>query len=80
MGGRYKLKILTPLRGIQPPSAISLSSIKVGSPGDQVICSTARLMLSHADAVVFFPSEPITGGTREFTLAAGHSSRDGMKM
>ena len=40
--GRYRLKQVTPLRLIHPPSDTSLSRISIGSPGDHVICSTGR--------------------------------------
>ena len=47
VGGRYRLKIVQPGRSIQPPSEISRSLISIGSPGAQVICSTAALASSH---------------------------------
>ena len=71
---------MQPGRSIQPPSEISRSSITVGSPGAQVICSTARFRSSHADAGIGLPSSPRTGGMRALTLAAGHISPVGMKM
>ena len=80
VGGRYRLKTVQPGRSIQPPSEISLSSISIGLPGAQVICSTAALASSHLAGEIGLPSGPMTGGRRALTLPAGHSSRDGAKM
>jgi hypothetical protein len=51
----------------------------MGWPGAQVICSTGLCRSSHELAEIL-PSALATGGTRAFTLLAGHNSPDGTKM
>jgi len=85
VGGRYRLKQLTPLRLIHPPSEIRRSRTSIDSPGAHVICSTGLFRSSHELADMNFglpfSSAPIgIGGIREFTLLAGQISRDGAKM
>ena len=89
IGGRYRLKQVLPSRLTQPPFDTRRPLINIGSPGAQVICSTALFLSSHALAESFcrcpllsrtgLPSSSTsgTGSMREFTLDAGHISRVG---
>jgi hypothetical protein len=52
----------------------------MGSPGAQVICSTDLFLSSHALADTGFAPLSEIGGIRALTLAAGHISRDGVKI
>ena len=75
------MKQRTPGRSIQPPSAISRSSMITGRPGAQVICSTGRFWSSQVLALISSSVVPtLIGGMRALTLLAGHSSRVGTKM
>src|SRR5256885_11312105 len=79
-GGRYRLKQVMLFRSIHPPSEIRRLGMSMGSPGAQVICSTGLYLSSHALADTGFAPLSEIGGIRALTLAAGHISRDGVKM
>ena len=85
VGGRYRLKTLHPGRSIQPPSAISRSSINIALPGNQVICSTGWFRSSQVDADIrtgrpFLFTPTWIFGRRAFTLGAAHICPVGVKM
>jgi hypothetical protein len=78
----YKLRTVAPGLSIQPPSATTRSSISIGDPGAQIICSTGLFWSSQVLALIFISSPsastPTTiGKMRALTLDPGQCSRVG---